>query len=228
MPNIIAKYGQTGVYNSVLPSIVDGESAGIALDSSGRIIISATTGATSNQVQGNSASGAADLGNPVKVGGIFVTAQPTVTTGQRVDAQMTNRGAQIVATGVDSFVVQPAPYPSTATPLTATSGNVAAASAVATLAGTAGKTTYITGFDITAAGATAAAVVIAVLSGTITGSLNYIYTAPAGATVAAPQFTIDFATPVPASATNTAIVLTLPSLGAGNTNAAVNARGFQL
>lgn len=58
-------------------------------------------------VTGNVASGSADSGNPLKIGGTFNTTQPTVTTGQRVDAQMTARGAQIVATGVDPFKVIP-------------------------------------------------------------------------------------------------------------------------
>lgn len=57
-------------------------------------------------VAGDSASGTANAGNPVKIGGAFNTAQPTVTNGQTVDAQMTARGAQIVATGVDPFTVQ--------------------------------------------------------------------------------------------------------------------------
>lgn len=57
-------------------------------------------------VQGDSASGAANAGNPVKVGGVFNTTQPTVTTGQTVDAQATARGALIVATGVDNLTVQ--------------------------------------------------------------------------------------------------------------------------
>ena len=56
-------------------------------------------------VAGNVASGAADAGNPVKAGGVFNTTQPTVTNGQRVDNQATARGAQIVATGVDTFNV---------------------------------------------------------------------------------------------------------------------------
>jgi hypothetical protein len=54
-------------------------------------------------VAGNVASAASDSGNPVKVGGVFNTTQPTVTTAQRVDLQATARGAQIVATGVDNF-----------------------------------------------------------------------------------------------------------------------------
>ena len=56
-------------------------------------------------IQGDSASGAANAGNPVKGGGVFNTTQPTVTTGQTVDAQYTARGAAIVATGVDAFTV---------------------------------------------------------------------------------------------------------------------------
>jgi hypothetical protein len=54
-------------------------------------------------VQGDSASGAANAGNPVKIGAVFNTTQPTVTTGQTVDAQSTARGGLIVATGVDTF-----------------------------------------------------------------------------------------------------------------------------
>lgn len=56
-------------------------------------------------IQGDSASGASNAGNPVKGGGVFNTTQPTVTTGQTVDAQYTARGAAIVATGVDAFTV---------------------------------------------------------------------------------------------------------------------------
>jgi hypothetical protein len=54
-------------------------------------------------IQGDSASGAAKAGNPVQIGGVFNTTQPTVTTGETVEAQSTARGALIVATGVDAF-----------------------------------------------------------------------------------------------------------------------------
>jgi hypothetical protein len=39
------------------------------------------------------------------MGGVFNTTQPTVTTGQTVEAQATARGALIVATGTDAFAV---------------------------------------------------------------------------------------------------------------------------
>lgn len=48
-------------------------------------------------VTGNVASGATDSGNPVKVGGPFLTASPTVTNGQRVDWQFSANGDGSVA-----------------------------------------------------------------------------------------------------------------------------------
>lgn len=56
-----------------------------------------TTGQLLVTSLGNAASGATDSGNPVKIGGPFLTTQPTVTTGQRVDAQFTNRGELFVS-----------------------------------------------------------------------------------------------------------------------------------
>lgn len=67
--------------------------------------VAVTQSTTPWTIQGDSASGAANAGNPVKAGGVFNTTQPTVTTGQTVDVQATARGAQIVATGVDTFNV---------------------------------------------------------------------------------------------------------------------------
>lgn len=63
----------------------------------------ATAANLNAQVVGTVASGATDAGNPVKIGGAFNTTQPTVTDGQRVTSQYTNRGAAIVATGADTF-----------------------------------------------------------------------------------------------------------------------------
>lgn len=112
------------------------------------------------------------------------------------------------------------------TPLAVSSGNVAAANAVATLPGAVGKTTWITGFELTAAGATAALVVVATVTGPA-NTLSYVFTFPAGATVGAAPLVVEFPRPIPAAAPNTAIVVTLPSGGAGNTNAAAVAHGYQ-
>ena len=69
-------------------------------------------------VVGAAASGATNTGNPVKIGGPFNTTQPTVTDGQAVDAQMTARGAQIVAPGVDGFPVTTSPFCTLSAPIT--------------------------------------------------------------------------------------------------------------
>ncbi len=53
-------------------------------------------------IVGNAASGTTDSGAPLKIGSVFNTAQPTVTTGQRIDNQATARGALIVSPGVDN------------------------------------------------------------------------------------------------------------------------------
>lgn len=120
------------------------------------------------------------------------------------------------------------PYPSAATPLTAASGNVANAAAAATLAGTSGKTTYITGFEITGSGATLGAAVTVTVTGTISGTLSYTYAAIAGALLANTPLVVEFPVAIPASATNTAIVVSCPALGGGNTNNTTVAHGYQL
>lgn len=140
-------------------------------------------------------------------------------------------GALNVNTTVGGVVVSTTnPLPITevvGTPITATSGNVANASAVATLPGAVGKTTYITDFECTASGATGALVVNLAITGTISGGQTYTFVFPAGVTTAAQPLLVTFPTPIPASATNTAIVVTLPAGGTGNTNAACNAQGYQ-
>lgn len=67
--------------------------------------VTANAGTGTFRVDGAAASGAAKAGNPVQVGGVFNTTQPTVTTGQAVELQATARGAAIVSTGVDTFNV---------------------------------------------------------------------------------------------------------------------------
>ena len=118
--------------------------------------------------------------------------------------------------------------PAGATMLTASSGNVAAASAAATFPAVASVTNYVTGFTITGAGATAASVVLATLVGLIGGTATFVVAVPAGVTAALPSLVVAFPQPIPASAANIALVLTLPSLGSGNTNAAVTMHGFKI
>jgi len=118
--------------------------------------------------------------------------------------------------------------PAGSTAVAASSGNVAAATATATLAGAAAKTTYISGFEITGGGATAGAIVTATITGLLGGTLSYNIAVPTGATVGITPLVVFFNPPLPASAVNTAIVVSSPSFGAGNTNAAVTAHGYQV
>lgn len=104
----------------------------------------------------------------------------------------------------------------------------AAAAISATLAAAAGKTTHITGFEVTGAGATAASVVTVTVSGLLGGTQSYKVAVPAGANAGVTPLVVSIPGGFPASAPNTAIVVDVPSFGAGNTHAAVAARGFQL
>lgn len=114
------------------------------------------------------------------------------------------------------------------TSVAASSGNVANGAAVATLPAVANRTTFIAGFSLTASGATVGLAVVVTITGLLSGTLSYIFTAATGATVGSTPFQILFDPPLPASAVNIPIVVTMPALGAGNTNAAANAHGFQV
>jgi hypothetical protein len=119
------------------------------------------------------------------------------------------------------------PYAAAQSPLAPSSGNVAAGTATATFAATAAKTNYISGFTVTGLGATAGACVNVTVAGLISGSLIYPYCVPTGVTTAATALNVTFPAPIPASAVNTAITVSLPTVGAGNTSTIVNAFGYR-
>ncbi len=109
--------------------------------------------------------------------------------------------------------------------VTATSGNVANASAAAALPAVPGRTNYITGFEVTGTGATVGLPVTVTVTG-ITTPISYTYAATAGVLVENTPLLVEFPQPLPASAVNTAITVTCPALGGGNTNNTVNVHGF--
>lgn len=135
---------------------------------------------------------------------------------------------EVVAAMAMQAAAGQAGYPAGSVPLSAASGNVANASAVATLAGAASLTTYITGFQVTGGGATAASLAAVTVTGLIGGTATYIVGVVAGATAPNTPLVVTFNPPIPASAANTAIVVTAPALGAGNTNSAVVAHGYRV
>lgn len=112
--------------------------------------------------------------------------------------------------------------------LTTSATAAAGALAPALAAPTAGETNFITGFEVTGGGATAASVIAVTVTGTIGGTLNYRLAVTAGATLATGPLLVVFPNPIPASAVNTAITLNVPSFGAGNTDAAATIHGFKL
>lgn len=95
MPSLaMAQQGQTGRPASIMAQQVGGQDPSFIfrafkVDADGALLISeslgtSNTGVNAGQVQGNSASGATDVGNPVKVGGVYNATLPTLSTGQRV------------------------------------------------------------------------------------------------------------------------------------------------
>ncbi len=108
-----------------------------------------------------------------------------------------------------------------------TASAVAAAAPMAPLLpAVAGQTNFITGFQITGGGATAASVIVVTLTGLVGGTRTYDIAVPAGAALGITPLVVEFSEPIPATGPNVAITLNVPSFGAGNTNAAATLEGF--
>ena len=86
--------------------------------------------------------------------------------------------------------------------------------------------TYLTGFEATAGGATVGACVNLTITGLLGGTATYTVCAPTGVTVMGTPLVVPFIPKLSSSAINTAIVVSMPGLGAGNTNATVVAHGY--
>jgi hypothetical protein len=70
-------------------------------------------------------------------------------------------------------------------------------------------------------------VVSPTITNLITGTMTFTYTSVAGVTLANQPLVVPITPCMPANAPATTIVVSMPSLGAGNTNATVSAWGFQ-
>lgn len=112
--------------------------------------------------------------------------------------------------------------------LSGSSGNVVAAAAVATLTPAGDRFAHIGSLQARALGATAGLFTLITITGVEGGTISIPFFFPTGVTVEAAPLTVVFPVPLRAAAPGTAIVVTLPSGGAGNTNAALSAQGFQL
>lgn len=103
--NLIATAGSAALTIGVQVLGTDGTNARvISTNTSGKVQVTNTVPADLQaQVYGNIGSGQSDSGNPVKIGGIFNTTQPTFTTGQRGNLQISSRGAMRIVQGVEGF-----------------------------------------------------------------------------------------------------------------------------
>lgn len=109
------------------------------------------------------------------------------------------------------------------TPVTGSAAVAVNTSNSASLPAVASKTNYITGFSVTTQGGSAAAAGAVTITGTITGTLTFEVGGAAGNPV---QVFVQFPSPIPASATNTAITVNVPALGANTGAAACTIYGF--
>jgi len=93
----------------------------------------------------------------------------------------------------------------------------------ASLPAVAGKTNYMTGFSVTTQGGSSAAAGAVTITGTVTGTLTYEVGAAANSPL---MLHVNFSSPIPASAANTAITVNVPALGATTGAAACTIYGF--
>lgn len=114
--------------------------------------------------------------------------------------------------------------PGSSTPVDATSGVVANATATATMPAVAGKTNVLNALQVTGLGATAGSTVTGTITGVQGGTQEFTVAIPAGVTTPV-NFELTFPGGLFATGPNTAIVVSVPAFGAGNTNAEVNTQG---
>ncbi len=114
------------------------------------------------------------------------------------------------------------------TQIQATATTNSGSAITATLPGLYGSTTSIIGFDVTLGEAASAATVIVTITGIVTAdgsnTLNYVLSASTtgqgGASIRLPNA-------IPAAAGDTAIVVSLPAIGGGSAENAINVYGYQ-
>ena len=103
----------------------------------------------------------------------------------------------------------------------------AAGSTTITIPALPGQTAYLSSFEIYSGGATAGALLSCTITGLAGGTKTIPIAVPTGATGAAPYTWVAYDNAVPASAPNTAIVLTIPA-AAGRTVCAGTLQGFYM
>ncbi len=216
-------------------SAADGNSTPAGTNIIGKVGIDQTTPGTTNLVAlgANQSVNVAQFGGvATTTGQVAVSVAPVTATNTALVTALRPDSPGIITLGPATIAnsvpgIQSSQYPGNATaaanPITASTTGTTAAT-TATLAGVASKTTFICGFTISS-DATAALAGAATVTGTVTGTLNYIQNV--GSATAAGVLTQSFAPCIPASAANTGIAVNSVAAGTGG-NTAVTAWGYQL
>jgi len=119
-------------------------------------------------------------------------------------------------------------YPPNALPLDAASVDTAAGAISISFPAVAGWVNYVAGYRCDGTGATAASVVLVVLGGLIGPAMGIPVAVPAGVGIQDLSVQGAFDPPIPSLAPNTAIILQMPSLGAGSLHATCSMWGFRV
>src|SRR6266481_9332965 len=210
----VAGFSELGCLGQVNDSINSATPAGTNII--GKVGIDQTTPGTTNLVAlgANQSVNVAQFGGTsTSTGQVAVSVAPVTATNTALVTALRPDSPGIITLGpaaVSSSVpfTLSSQYPTNATTTTptaitaSTTGTTGATTA--TLAGVASKTTFICGFTISS-DATAALAGAATVTGTITGTLNYIQNV--GSATAAGVLTQTFSPCIPASATNTGIAV---------------------
>ena len=154
---------------------------------------------------------------------MIASAQATTQAINNLNQTVNSLNATVTALGTTISSAIPG-VPSGATPVAASS-YASGTTLTCSFLSVSGLTNYITGFALTGTGATSATAVLVTISGTVV-SLYFTYCVVAGVTTQNTPLIVNFPTPVPASAPGSAISITVPSAGAGNTYTAVTIYGF--
>jgi hypothetical protein len=127
--------GGVGIQDStgaITAAVKAGLTAAVANDAAVVVALSPNSG-----VVGTIAAGSADSGNPVKVGGVYKSTQPTLTNGQRGDLLLSDRNSLIVETGIRPLDTSPAASSNTSNAANYT--HVAAGQATTVIKASAGR-----------------------------------------------------------------------------------------
>lgn len=228
---VLARIGNAGTYASAFGAFGGGGDAlsntvdSLVVNNFNEVFNGSTWDRQRSVVNGTNSTGTGIVAAG-QIGQRDDTSPQTCTENQFCSVRITAGGMQLNSPA--SVVPYSAVLGTPAVQIRGASGNVANAAASAVLTGTATTTVYISGFTCTPGGATAAALVNITVTNTLGGTLTYTAGAPAGAAVMGTPINVQFNPPHPASAVNTAITVSMPALGAGNTNAACVATGFYM